>query len=175
MNPAEEQEFLKRYAYLVGSLVINFQSLELAIRAFLQAQPGAEPIGLPYGADFYAISVGTIVPLCPITSQDSLQDLIGKFNRIANDQGKPRVDPDLADVRDALGHGRNSATMEGVPMRSIKYSAPRKPDKKTVKVTFNAVLDENWFKQQRGRVLEALSTVHNALTEIGAGAPTSAP
>ena len=90
-----------------------------------------------------------MVAICPLTNRDSLDKLIEKYNRIAHAQGKPKVDPKLVEVRDALAHERNSATMEGVPMRSIKFSAPLHPDKKTVRVTFNAVLDEKWFKEQK--------------------------
>jgi hypothetical protein len=58
----------------------------------------------------------------------------------------------------------NSATTEGIPMRSIKLSAPLHPDKKTVRVTFNAVLDEMWFKEQKARVIVALDTGHQAFS-----------
>jgi hypothetical protein len=167
LNSKEEEEFLRRYAFLVGSLVINFQSLELLLRGFLQDQPGAEPLGLPPGQDFYSSPEGSVVALCPLTNHDSLDKLIEKYNRIAHAQGKPKVDPKLVEVRDALAHGRNSATTEGVPMRSIKFSAPLHPDKKTVRVSFNAVLDEKWFKEQKARVVAALFTVHQAAGRAG--------
>ena len=168
----EDEEFLKRYAFLVGSLVINFQSLEILLRLFLQAQPGAESMGIPYGQDIYSAPVGSVVGLCPLTNLDSLDKLIEKYNRVAYAQGKPKIDPKLVEVRDALAHGRNSATMEGIPMRSIKYSAPLHPEKKTVKVTFNAVLDEDWFKEQKARVVAAMRTVHQASQKPHSPNPT---
>lgn len=119
-------------------------------------------MGIPYGQDIYSSPVGTVVGLCPLTNLDSLDKVIEKFNRIAHVQGKPKIDPKLVEVRDALAHGRNSANMAGIPMRSIKFSAPLHPEKKTVKVSFNAVLDEQWFKEQKVRVLEALKSVQQA-------------
>jgi hypothetical protein len=162
LNSGEGTEFLERYASRVGRLVINFQSLEIALRIFLQSQPGADPLGLPHGEDFYSRPVGSVVALCPLTNQDSLHDLIAKFNRVAHTQGKPKIDSTLTEIRDAVAHGRTTGTLTGL-MRSIKYSAPIPPDKKTVRVTFNTVLDEEWFKAQIERVYAALMTINKSL------------
>lgn len=154
---------LAAYATQVGKLVINFQSLELVLRAFLQSQPDAEPLGLAQEKDYYACAVGSVVALCPLTNRDSLQDLIRKYNRIAWLHSGQRLDPKLAEIRDALAHGRNLATMADGSMRSIIYSKPINPDKKTVKVTFNEILDDDWFGEQVIRVGEAVTTVYEAL------------
>jgi hypothetical protein len=159
----EEANFLKHYAFQIGSLVSNFQSLELLIRIFLQAQPDAEPIGIPHGQDVYSVPVGSVVPACPLTNYDSLGTLIKKYNEIADPRGKPGIDPTLVEIRDALAHGRISARIEEQPMRLIKYSHPLKPQRTTVLVTFNAVLDDKWFAEQKMRVIVAMEILHGAL------------
>jgi hypothetical protein len=170
---SKHEDFLKRYAFNLGSLVSNFQGLELLLRAFLLDQVGAAPIGLPHGQDFYSAPVGSTVPVCPLTNYDSLGKLIEKFNEIADAQGKAKLDPTLVDIRDALAHGRIAALSEGKPMRLVKYSRPLEPKKTTVRVTFYAELNDKWFSDQRGRVISAIETVLGAAIISGPQIHTS--
>jgi hypothetical protein len=159
---SEHEEFLRRYAFNIGSLISNFQGLELLLRGFLQDQADAAPTGLPPGQNFYSTPVGSTLPVCPLTNYDTLGKLIKKFNEIADAQGKPKVDPALVEIRDALAHGRIAALDEGQPMRLIKYSRPLETEKTTVRVTFNAELNDSWFGDQRRRVISAMETVRGA-------------
>ena len=97
---------LTDYAYNLGSLLANFQSLELGLRAFLQQLPDARPLGIPYGEDIYSFPAGQAVPESELTSYDSLGRLIDKYNEAARDQGLAEIDHGLVDIRDALAHGR---------------------------------------------------------------------
>ena len=162
----EEIEFLERYASRMGKIIANLQGLELLLRAFLQDQPGAEATGFPDGTDFYSQPVGSVVPLCPLTNHDSLETLILKYNRVANSQGGQKIDPSLAKVRDALAHGRISASTGGSAMRLIKYSAAIPPGKKTVKVVFNAVLSEDWFVGQTRAVIDTIQIVRTEAVRL---------
>jgi hypothetical protein len=156
----DHRKYLDRYALLVGKLVINLQSLEFLLRAFLQAQPGAEPIGLPQGQNILSTPVGSIVNLCPTTNWDTLGELIKKYNAIAEAKSLPKLDPTLVDIRDALAHGRIATLEFGKPTRLIKYSKPLKPHKTTVQVTFNALLDEDWFSKQVADIGAAMAMVY---------------
>jgi len=147
---------LEEYAFHMGSLMANFQSLEFSLRAFLQNQPDARPIGIPYGQDVYATLIGEEIAESELSSYDSLGELIKKYNQIAEERGLTKVDPTLVDVRDALAHGRISAPIEGAHMRLIKYSRPKNG---RVTVTFNAVLSEDWFRAEKGRAVGALMSV----------------
>jgi hypothetical protein len=153
-------EYLKEYAFRIGSLVINLQGLEFYLRAFLQARLDAELLGLAPGEHIYSPVVGSVVNLSPLTNWDTLGELIGKCNATAEAENRPKLDPALVDIRDALAHGRIAALTPGKPTRLIKYSKPLKPHKTTVQVTFNSLLDEDWFKEQKGRVIVALETIH---------------
>lgn len=144
---------LDEYARHLGGLLTNYHGLEFFLRLFLLGLEDAQPIGLPHGTDVYSLPVGTDVPLSDLTSYDSLGNLIDKYNDHAEEVGLSTIDRSLVDVRDALAHGRVSATDPSDIMRLIKFS---RPNNGSVTVTFNAVLSEEWFKEQKRRVLEPL-------------------
>jgi hypothetical protein len=144
------------YAYHLGGLVANLQSLEFLLRAFLQQLPSARPMGIPGGTDLYSFPVGATVPENELTSYDNLGQLIDKYNVEARRRGIDLIDRDLVELRDALAHGRLSAPATNDYMRLLKFS---KPNSGCVTVTFNAVLDEDWFKRQKRRVADAMRAV----------------
>ncbi len=117
---------LEAYAHNMGSLLANFQSLEFALRSFLQDQPNARPLGVPWGYDLYSMSIGSEIAESELSSYDSLGELIKKYNRYADERGLNKVDPTLVEVRDALAHGRISAPIEGVHMRLIRKLVARR-------------------------------------------------
>jgi len=123
---------------------------------FLQAQPGARPIGIPRGTDIYSFPVGSEVPENELTSYDSLGILIAKFNRAMIAQGKPTIEPALVDLRDAVAHGRVSAPTRDGYFRLLKFD---RPVAGRVKVTFNEVMTEVWFKAQTERAWAAVEHV----------------
>ena len=125
---------LDEHARHLGGLLGNFQSLEFILRAFLQTLPNARPIGVPHGTDLYSFPVGADLPENELTSYDSLGQLIDKFNAEMKKRGLAIIDKSLIDVRDALAHGRVSASSVTDTLRLLKFS---KPADGRVRVTFN--------------------------------------
>lgn len=144
------------HARQLGGLVANFQSLEFALRAFLQGLPSAPPIGIPYGTDIYSFPAGHVLPENELTNYDSLGTLIRRFNAEMSVQGLPEIDSNLVEVRDALAHGRVSGLREDTNLRLLKFDKPRNG---RVRVTFNEELTEVWFASQKRRVVEAVKHV----------------
>lgn len=145
---------------LLGRLLANLQSLEFLLRVFLGHLPGAKPMGVPYGTDIYAFPVGAELPENDMTSYDSLSQLLSKFNREMNCRGEATIDESLVELRDALAHGRVSAAVEDENLRLLKFDKPR--DGK-VRVTFNEMMTEEWFLNQKNRVLAAITYAHRQL------------
>ena len=147
---------LDEHARQLGGLVGNFQSLEFVLRAFLQELPTARPIGIPRGTDIYSFPVGTELPENEMTSYESLDQLIYRFNSEMKKRGLPEIDRTLVEVRDALAHGRVSAASMNDNLRLLKFD---RPVNGRVRVTFNEQLNESWFITQRKRVYEAIQSV----------------
>ena len=145
-----------QHCLCLGSLVTNFHSLEFVIRVFLNRLPTAAPIGLPFGTDIRTLPVGTELDVSDITDYRTLGALIGCYNKEASlrSLGEP-IDETLVTIRDAIAHGRVSYKDE-MPMSLLKFS---KPANGKVKIDFNQILDEAWFKQQRRRVHDAIRKV----------------
>ena len=140
---------------------MNFQSLEFALRAFLQTLPSARPLGIPHGIDIYTYPVGTELPESELTSYDSLGKLIDKFNAEMNARGLSGIDPRLVEIRDALAHGRVSSASIDDNLRLLKFD---KPLNGKVRITFNEKMTEAWFAAQTKYVYEAILLVAKNMT-----------
>lgn len=149
MTPDEYREKL-------GAVVENFHALEFLLRAFLQKQPSARPLGFPPGTDIYAFPVGSELPESELTSYDSLGELISKFNQAMIACGKPVLDSTLVDIRDAIAHGRVSSRTKQGYLRLLKFD---RPSGGKVRVVFNQELNEAWFKVQTERLWAAIEIV----------------
>ena len=149
---------LDKHARQLGGLVGNFQSLEFVLRAFLQGLPTSRPIGMPKGIDIYSFPMGTELPENEMTSYDSLSQLIDKFNTEMKTRALPEIDPTLVEVRDALAHGRVSASSPNDNLRLLKFD---KPKNGRVRVIFNEKMTEGWFTSQKKRVYDAVQLVAN--------------
>jgi hypothetical protein len=124
--------------------------------AFCKNLPNARPIGIPYGEDFYSFPIDHELPESDLTNYDSLGQLIDKYNAVVFTQESVGIDRGLVEIRDALAHGRVSAEVTSDTLRLIKFS---KPKNGLVRVTFNALLSEEWFAEQKRRSVEALREV----------------
>ncbi|MBI3248042.1 MAG: hypothetical protein HYZ50_16175 [Deltaproteobacteria bacterium] len=144
---------LDEHALNLGGLFGNLQSLEFLLRGFLNRLSGARPIGVPYGTDIYSFPVGTELPENDLTSYDSLSLLVAKFNQEMKCRGTPEIDEKIVELRDALVHGRVSAAIQDESLRLLKFDEPKNG---TVRITFNEVMTEEWFKEQKGRVYAAI-------------------
>ena len=151
---------LDEHARYLGGLVVNLQSLEFILRAFLQQLPTAPPFGLPPGTDIYSFPVGAEVPLNEVTNYDSLRRLIKKFNSEMEKRGVDQIDETLVRLRDAVAHGRVSTADPMAEMRLLKFSEPKNGH---VCVEFNEVMSSAWFKEQTRRVGQAILAVQRHL------------
>lgn len=149
---------LDNHARGLGGLLGNFHSLEFVLRVFLNRLPGARPMGVPHGTNIYLAPVGTELPENDMTSYDSLGQLFGKFNAEMARRGHAQLDMALVELRDALAHGRVSASVPDDTLRLIKFD---KPTNGRVRVSFNELMTEEWFTAQKARVVAALKQVHS--------------
>ena len=152
---------IDEHAKNIGSLIANLNSLEFRLRAFLQELPTAKPFGLPKGKDIYSLPVGTELPENEITNYDTLEKLIEKFNAFANQKGFHEIDKRIIAIRNALAHGRVSSPTISDNLRLIKFS---RPEKGKVKISFNEILDRNWFKDNNKLVYDAIIFVDKCLS-----------
>jgi hypothetical protein len=83
---------LREHATMMGKLLVSFQCLEYALRAFLyeRRDPPHEP--LAPGTDLDTMTFGDVLPENAVTRWDSLTYLIKRYNRAISD-GQLAVDP----------------------------------------------------------------------------------
>jgi hypothetical protein len=97
------------------------------------------------------------LPENELTNYNSLRQLIDKYNGTVGKLGLPPIDETLAEIRDALAHGRVSAALADDTLRLLKFS---KPANGRVRITFSALLSSDWFTAQKKRVFEAMQSVY---------------
>jgi len=149
---------LSEHAKMMGRLLVSFQCLEYALRAFLyeRRDPPHEP--LPPGSDLSTMNFGDVVPENAITRWDSLTHLIRRYNRTISG-GQLPVDPGLVELRDALAHGRIAATLSEEDFALIKFTRPYAG---RVEVGFREKLSKEWMENQIKRVLAECEKVGRA-------------
>jgi hypothetical protein len=161
MNPRDQLSPADKHALNLGKLVGNFQSLEFALRAFLTNDEIAQRGSVPKSAtDMHKMNEGDIVPENAFTNYDTLRQLIEKYN------GTPKIlsagltiDENLADIRDAIAHGRVSAATPSSSLQLLKFN---KPKNNRVRVTFSVLMTKEWFDEQIKRVYAAVVRVKEA-------------
>ena len=151
----------------LGKLLVNFQSLEFALRAFLLKIE--EMSGSPFTKfkDLHELSEGDEVPENAFTNYDNLRQLIEKYN----DNPKIReadlcIDKKLVDIRDAIAHGRVSALTPSPPFRLLKFNRPKNNQ---TKVKFSILLTQEWYNQQLIDTQKATIKVAQALEKLQSG------
>lgn len=153
----------------LGKLLVNLQSLEFALRAFLweSEKDKEQNISTYRELKLNELKEGGIVDENAFTNYDSLNVLIDKYNQ------NPRIsssgltiDKSMVDIRDAIAHGRVFGDTPNPPMTLLKFS---KPENERVKVTFSVQLTQEWFNEQLLRVQSAVLIVANALKKLQSG------
>ena len=147
---------------------MSFQCLEFALRAFLyeRGDPPHDP--LPQGTDLNTLRFGDIVTENAMTRWDSLTHLIKRFNRAINDP-QLALDLSLVELRDALSHGRITAS-SGPNLALIKFTRPYVG---RVEVGYREELTREWLTGQIQRVLAACQNVAKASASSNAKAAQS--
>ena len=168
MNPRDQLSPGDKHALNLGKLVGNFQSLEFVLRAFLTNDEIAQRGSLPKSAtDMHEMNEGDIVPENAFTNYDTLGQLIEKYNR------NPKIlsagltiDETLVDIRDAIAHGRVSASTPSSSLKLLKFN---KPKNNQIKVTFSVLMTKEWFGEHIKRVYEAALKVSEANDKLQSG------
>jgi len=156
-----------KYALNLGKLVGNIQSLEFVLRAFLINDEIASGALFAQSANLQDMNVGDIVPENAFTNYDTLGQLIRKYNshpRIIS--ASLDIDETLVDIRDAIAHGRVSATTPSSSLRLLKFD---KPKNHQVKVTFSVLMTKEWFGEQISRFHSAILRVSEANDKLQTG------
>jgi predicted GTPase len=147
----------EEHAYNLGSVVANLQSLEFSLRLFLCATYN-EPIKIPCSGQ-------VTVPETHLTNYDSLGELIKKYNNIAASvYSHLMLDTSVVEIRDALAHGRTLAPTPDPPVRIFKFDRPKKG---IVNVSYDQVMDQQWFNQSRKLIVEQIGKVQTCAKQLG--------
>jgi len=148
------------YYELLGRLVGNFCSLEVAVRMFLHGYNREATM-----PDLPDLNVGTEVAESSFTNWDSLGDLVDKFNKVVQDRDlDDKLDRCVVRVRDMIAHGRILGVTPAPPHTLYKFGRPQNG-----RVTVEAVemLDESFLHQQLGRVFQQVRIVVRASKALG--------
>jgi hypothetical protein len=146
---------LEEYTFDVGKLIVNLHSLEFALRAFLWNREGGSS-----WAFLESLREGNRVQENAFTNYDTLRQLIAKYNGFVSSPFPDlQVDPSLADLRDALAHGRLASNRPSPPLRLLKFG---RPTGSCVSVTYSIVVDDIWLSEQKTRVRLELEKIMEA-------------
>lgn len=169
LKPIDTIAPVNEHALALGKLVSNLQSLEFALRAFLVNDEIRAGSSFPQSANLNNMDIDDVVPLNAFTNYDTLGKLIRRYNSNRTiSSADLRIDETLADIRDAVAHGRVSASAPSGHLQLLKFSKPR-GNEKHVKVTFSAAMTKEWFGVQIRRARNALLTVNEANDKLQNG------
>ena len=154
----------------LGKLLVNFQSLEFALRAFLVNYEISLGVSSAQSVNLYDMNEGHVVPENAFTNYDNLAQLIKKYNNNPKIiSASLTIDKTLVRIRDAIAHGRVAGLTPSPPFKLLKFD---KPKNKQVKVMFSILLTKKWFVEQMARVQSAVFRVSEANARLQVGRPT---
>jgi hypothetical protein len=141
----------------IGSIVTNLQSLEFALRLFLDETQGYSDSPKDIPVNLTGLNVGEWVPENYFTNYDTLRQLIRKVNSELQKRSlSERIDESLVELRDAIAHGRVLSLNPDGPFRIIKFSKPI--DHKT-QVKISVDMTSEWLSQQTKRTHDEIMKV----------------
>lgn len=130
---------VKEHLTGVGAIVMNLQALESTLRLFLLHHYG-QKLCWPKQGD---------AETCRnyLTAYLSLRDLIDDYHKRLSDKEKQyEIDVSVADIRDALAHGRLLVQGQNWPAQLWKFGSPKGGK---VPVQFSGiVMTRDWMKEQ---------------------------
>lgn len=151
------------YFQLMGTVLVNLQSLEFALRAFLyNKEVGPKSANPEFEKTIYDFKEGDCVEENAFTNFDTLTELIKKYNdEIASVDKTLCTDEKIVCIRDALAHGRVASESPSTKalQKLVKYD---KPKNGRVHVTHCIMLTKDWFGHQIHLVYENIKRVAKA-------------
>lgn len=133
---------LDKFALRFGKIVINLKSLEFLARVMLTNKFGS--VTFPKRVDTY--EVDEKIEKCYLTDAINLRNVLEKFKS----EFDFSIDINrICLLRNAIAHGRLSTFVKNGAIHMFNT----KPfDEKSVKIVWNAILDESWFEKENGYV-----------------------
>lgn len=162
-HPPMPSSYDEIFPNCLGRLMSNLIQLEFAIRVALHCQ---EPDGERLSTEVLRFArPGDELPENFLTDWRSLGGLIEEYNERETHRGAKLISDEIVDLRDALAHGRMSASTLTSEYRLIRFA---KPDSKRriVKIESVAVLTLEWFEQQICRTADATEVVYARILEL---------
>jgi hypothetical protein len=154
-----------KVARSIGSIVTNLQSLEIALRLFLDETQGYSDSLKDTRSNLTGLNVGEWVPENYITNYDTLGQLIRKANSELQRHGlSERIDESLVELRDAIAHGRVLSLRPDGPFHILKFSKP-KDGKTQVKISIE--MTPEWLSQQTKRTHDEILKVVEVGQSLG--------
>jgi len=153
----------------LGKLLVNFQSLEFALRAFLwESEKDVGRNSSTYQElKLNQLIEGDMVAEDAFTNYDSLNVLIDKYNQNSKiSSAGLTIDKSIVSIRDAIAHGRVFGDTPQPPMTLLKFN---KPSNKRVKVIFSVQLTPESFREQLSKTQQATLVVAKALEMLQQG------
>jgi len=148
----------------LGKLLVNFQSLEFVLRAFLLKVENSLEKSFHQSQNLLELNEGAEVPENAFTNYDTLGQLIDKYNSHPKVKSLGlTIDRSVIDIRDAISHGRVLSLKPTPPFNLLKFD---RPQNNRTKVTFNILLTREWFSEQLPRVQRAAITVAQAREKL---------
>lgn len=144
------------HVQLLGKLLGNLQSLELAIRALLSARPGARQVQEAHAVDISDLPVGSVLPVSDFTDRTYFSELVTAFNVDAASRSKPQINVKVVSIRNALAHGSVFTRAKAFPLRLLRFS---KPTNGRVTMRMNEEMSEEWFGEHIKVVFDAIQIV----------------
>lgn len=140
------------YAYYLGTLVGNLHSLEVLLRIVLSG--GKWTLNLD-------ARPGDKVDLSAINEWASLSELVQRYNATVGRTHPQHLLTEgarIVKLRNALAHGMVVARSPQPPLRLIKFGKVKgSRDKATVE--FAAEMTDDWLREERSLIREAIETV----------------
>jgi hypothetical protein len=154
----ENSKLRKEYEANLGKLFTNILSLEMLLRLYLFYK---EPNIFINEFKLDSFKEGDIVPNNYFTNSCTLRPLIEKYNIYCTDNFRElSIDPDLANVRNALAHGRVLSQEPSLcNIRLFNFELKNKNQT----LTYNKIMDKEWFKKNITLFLNAIRNVHKRI------------
>lgn len=137
---------MTNHASDLGTLVSNFQSLELIIRVYLYTIDNSS-MNTQQNKDLMDLVEGDEIEDNALTNYDSLNNLIDRFNhdmKIRNSM-EYALNKKLVRLRDLIAHGR---VLGKVPdMNRMKLFKFEKPKNGKVIVSDSVVMSDHWYAE----------------------------